>query len=179
MTILFSARFSGCFLGNLGGHLRRAPPGGASRRCGWAERLWRLFFWGRAHPLVGRQRGSLPAAIVKSCISGDFHLTFARVSISLETSSKNWFLNCNCSGRKKLTVNAQVTRRKPNFMLNSDCGGRVAFVPGVKQGDARPGVGWGGPRVDPDFADRAERVGPDAAVGVSGPHSPLCGRSVS
>jgi hypothetical protein len=26
----------------------------------------------------------------------------------------------NCSGWKKLTVNAQVTRRKRNFMLNSD-----------------------------------------------------------
>jgi hypothetical protein len=31
----------------------------------------------------------VPAAIVKSCISGDFDLTFARVSIFLETSSKN------------------------------------------------------------------------------------------
>jgi hypothetical protein len=31
----------------------------------------------------------VPAAIVKSCISGDFDLTFARVSIFLKTSSKN------------------------------------------------------------------------------------------
>ena len=29
-------------------------------------------------------------------------------------------------------------------MLNSDCGRRVAFVQGEKQGDSRPGVGWGG-----------------------------------
>jgi hypothetical protein len=43
-----------------------------------------------------------------------------------------------------MTVNAQVTRRKQNFMLNSECGGRVAFVKGGEPGEARPGVEWGG-----------------------------------
>jgi hypothetical protein len=69
----------------------------------------------------------------------------------------------NCSGRKKLMVSAQGTRRKQNFVLDSDCGGRVAFVHGGKHGDSRPGVGCGGHRVDPDFAGRAWRVGQDAA----------------
>ena len=39
--------------------------------------------------LVQRTKVYVPAAIVKSCISGDFDLTIARVSFFLETSSKN------------------------------------------------------------------------------------------
>ena len=44
---------------------------------------------GRWIPTTSVDEYNVPAAIVKSCISGDFDLTFARVSIFLETSSKN------------------------------------------------------------------------------------------
>ncbi len=46
----------------------------------------------------------VPAPIVKSCISGDFDLTFAQVSIFLETSS-NFF-------EKKMTTSALCGRSR-------------------------------------------------------------------
>ena len=59
----------------------RAIPLTASARLALDQYLQERRTEGSAHPEV-------PAAIVKAFFSGDFRLTFAPVSISLETSSK-------------------------------------------------------------------------------------------
>ena len=61
MTILFSAQFSACFLGNLGGHLREprrvGPTAGAAGLNGYGA-----FFWGARSPIRGAA-ARIPAAL--------------------------------------------------------------------------------------------------------------------
>ena len=70
-----------------------------------------------------------PEAIVKSCISGDSHLTFARLSFFLESSSKNFFeTSSSC------VSGADGTKSSPgsdDFLIarNSRCSRRRSHSP--------------------------------------------------